>query len=493
MKRGAVKGSAVEKPAARVAAPALALPRESIAIIVIGRNVSPFIGECLRSVQAQTMRPDELLFVDDGSTDDSATIAEGLGVNVLRLTDVATPVGMCEARMCGMRATVSTLILFVDGDDVLPATYLADLYAAMGGRDLAYPGEFRFIGDPERCRQRSGRSDGIRPLPEARRSDLWRQNHVSTCSLWRRAAIMQAGGWIESPSRTMGDWHLALRVTALGGGYARSKARLDYRLHGENWTLQERPGTPAERCGWLRKDVASITIGCVYSGRLPSLWLAWIGAVVQTLDQAGKRAELIILDDSAEGHPGYAVNDTITGVTIRRIHRGETTATRRGNAADTCNFLAAQCNDLLRSARGDVLWIIEDDIIVPANACADLLQQLLAVGDAPRPAVCGAYLNRWHDGNYVLTNVEPGNRCVRWTSLPSGPTPVQLTGTGCLMLLRDLLPRGLQFRAELPLSDTVRKHSHDWSLTYRLHLLGKPVIVVPSVVCRHHHSLEDWM
>ena len=489
MRRGAPPPPLITPP--RIIPPRAA--RESIAIIVITHNGERWLEPCLRSVLAQTLKPDELLLVDDASTDGSAAIARSMGVSVVD-SGSPSPAGMCAARMAGMAATSSALILFVDGDDVLPPTYLADLYEAIGHHDIAYPGKFRFIGDMERAVQRSGRSDGIRELALPSRAKLWRLNHVSTCSLWRRAAIEQAGGWKESPTLTMGDWHLALRVTALGGGYARSRAMLDYRLHEGNWTAQERPGTATERLGAVRRDAATVSIGCVYSGRVPDLWADWLDAVADTLRHAGKRAELIVLDDSATGlDTAQLARPCFHAITHQRVNRGVTTTTRRADATGTCNFLAAQCNELMRRSRGDVLWIIEDDILVPMSACADLLQQLLVVDDAPRAAVCGAYRNRHAEGLWVASTIEAGARCVRWRELPLEPSPVQLTGTGCLMILRDLVPRDLQFRAELPVDDRVRKLSHDWSFSGALWARGMPVFLVPSVVCRHHTTAFEWV
>ena len=47
-----------------------------ISIVIPVFNVEKYIGECLESVINQTRKPDEVIIVDDSSTDDSAEICK---------------------------------------------------------------------------------------------------------------------------------------------------------------------------------------------------------------------------------------------------------------------------------------------------------------------------------------------------------------------------------------------------------------------------------
>lgn len=488
------RGTGLVKPLVIPPAPRKpeALPlAESVTIIIIGYNLDPqHLRECLASVQAQTRQPDELLYVDDSSENDSLALAAGMGIATARTEQRG---GMCAPRMVGVSLTSAELILFVDGDDVLPPTYLADLLSAMGGHDIAYPAAFRCFGDPERVAARTRNAEGLLRFPAPDRRALWQRNHVSTCSLWRRSALLAVGGWRETPSGTMADWDLALRITGNGGSYVRSEAVLGYRLHADNWTVQPRESTQAERNGKVRRHAATLTVGCIYSGRLPDLFAEWLEAVAKALVCAGKTAELIILDDSADGLDPALITkhqSLITAVTIKRLRSGETTATRRANSVATCQFMAAQCNELLKRCTTDLLWIIEDDTIVPDTALDDLLHMQLQ-GTATLPAVCGVYRNRHRPDCYVAADFVNG-QVQRWTSLPARPTPVQLTGTGCLLIHRDSVPIGLRFEGEL-LAHGRRIPSHDWAFSHRLHQLGCPVLLLPSVLCRHYTTAEEWV
>jgi biofilm PGA synthesis N-glycosyltransferase PgaC len=55
-----------------------------LTVLVPAYNEGASLGDTIRSLQSQTLRPMEIIVVDDCSTDDTAAVAEGLGVRVIR-------------------------------------------------------------------------------------------------------------------------------------------------------------------------------------------------------------------------------------------------------------------------------------------------------------------------------------------------------------------------------------------------------------------------
>ncbi|WP_211589807.1 glycosyltransferase family 2 protein [Microbispora sp. H11081] len=87
-----------------------------ISLVVPCYNAAKTLRLCLESVLAQTRLPDEIVVVDDASTDGSVEIAEELGCRVVRLPENR---GVSAARNAGIDATKGDLIFFLDSDVAL--------------------------------------------------------------------------------------------------------------------------------------------------------------------------------------------------------------------------------------------------------------------------------------------------------------------------------------------------------------------------------------
>jgi glycosyltransferase involved in cell wall biosynthesis len=97
-------------------------------------NGEAFLGAALDSILAQAHRPLELIVVDNGSTDGSASVACGYGppVQVLSQEDLGPPAG----RNRGIEAAQGELLCFLDADDL----FHPDKLARQLGRFDAVPG-----------------------------------------------------------------------------------------------------------------------------------------------------------------------------------------------------------------------------------------------------------------------------------------------------------------------------------------------------------------
>ncbi|MGK3710681.1 bifunctional glycosyltransferase/CDP-glycerol:glycerophosphate glycerophosphotransferase [Arthrobacter sp. IK3] len=91
-------------------------------------NVAPYLERCLASLVSQSYRQLEIILVDDGSTDSTASIAAGYARRDRRIRLVRLPHGgNGHARNEGIKAARGRFIAFADADDVVPA----EAYEAM--------------------------------------------------------------------------------------------------------------------------------------------------------------------------------------------------------------------------------------------------------------------------------------------------------------------------------------------------------------------------
>ena len=91
------------------------MPRISVVLPV--HNRADVLPRAIESVIAQELSDFELIVVDDGSTDDSATLVESFADERIRLIRLDKNRGGNVARNEGIRAAHSPLIAFLDSDD----------------------------------------------------------------------------------------------------------------------------------------------------------------------------------------------------------------------------------------------------------------------------------------------------------------------------------------------------------------------------------------
>lgn len=84
-----------------------------VTVVIPAYNAGPFLAVTLESLQQQTMVPERVVVIDDGSTDDTAAIAERGGAMVLRQERK----GPGAARNRGLAIAASEFVAFLDADD----------------------------------------------------------------------------------------------------------------------------------------------------------------------------------------------------------------------------------------------------------------------------------------------------------------------------------------------------------------------------------------
>lgn len=89
---------------------------ETVSVIIPVHNGKNYLGESIASILAQTVPPDEVIVVDDGSTDSTATIAGSFGGVVRVVTQ--TNAGQAAAIAHGMMLATGTCIAVNDHDDL---------------------------------------------------------------------------------------------------------------------------------------------------------------------------------------------------------------------------------------------------------------------------------------------------------------------------------------------------------------------------------------
>lgn len=106
----------------------------ALTVIIPAFNEADSIADTIRSLQAQTRVPAEIVVIDDCSTDDTAALASGLGVTLLR---PPRNTGSKAGAQTFALATVATdLVMALDADTTLAPDAIELLLPAMSDPDV---------------------------------------------------------------------------------------------------------------------------------------------------------------------------------------------------------------------------------------------------------------------------------------------------------------------------------------------------------------------
>lgn len=119
-----------------------------VSVVIPAYNAAWCIAKAVDSVLAQDFQDREVIVVDDGSTDDTATVLAGYGdaVRVVRQTNG----GLSSARNAGIRAARGEFVAFLDADDWWLPGKLARQTGLMRGRpELGFTSTAARVEDPD--------------------------------------------------------------------------------------------------------------------------------------------------------------------------------------------------------------------------------------------------------------------------------------------------------------------------------------------------------
>jgi glycosyltransferase involved in cell wall biosynthesis len=200
--------------------------RQRISVVIPCYNSASFLPQALQSVREQSRAVDEIIVVNDASTDDSGAVAREAQVTCISLE---SNVGPGAARNRGISASTGDLIAFLDADDYWMPTHVDDV-AGLLERFPESAVAFSRI-------RRFGEEDLVAPphVPEGPPSNMfWRlieENIVAQSSAVVRRDILVRNGSYSSGLRYSEDYDLWLRLARRYPFVCTSEVTACYRVH----------------------------------------------------------------------------------------------------------------------------------------------------------------------------------------------------------------------------------------------------------------------
>lgn len=196
-----------------------------ISTVIPAYNAGDYLVEAISSVLRQTQLPDEILVVDDGSTDETPNILRQFGPPVVCIRQENR--GLSAARNRGILEARGDWIALLDADDVWSPRKLEVQRAAIErvpGAVLAYTGHSLL---------RDGKIVQTIEVPDEETvMHVLRERcpFQPSSVMVRKDAVLGAGGFEESMKSGPEDWDLWFRLLRRGGRFACvSEPLLNYR------------------------------------------------------------------------------------------------------------------------------------------------------------------------------------------------------------------------------------------------------------------------
>ncbi|MDB5826363.1 MAG: hypothetical protein JWQ73_583 [Variovorax sp.] len=118
-------------------------PKPTVSVAITSYNYGRYLAECIESCLAQTVAADEIVVVDDGSTDNSWDVASSYMRRYPRQVKAILNEnqGMCSAANAVIAACSGDVVLMIDSDDIMAPERIEKVLAALRMRvDGRVPG-----------------------------------------------------------------------------------------------------------------------------------------------------------------------------------------------------------------------------------------------------------------------------------------------------------------------------------------------------------------
>ncbi|MBU0459043.1 glycosyltransferase family 2 protein [Patescibacteria group bacterium] len=403
-----------------------------VAVIITSHNYGHYLSQAIESVLSQSIKPKEIIVVDDSSTDNTKEVAEKYSKNNVKYIYGEWKNVGC-ARNAGVNNSQAPFIVCLDADDMLhPELIRCSLKTLKENPDtaIAYTDHSCF-----------GADSSIYKAPDPfdwKRFET--ENHFNCSDMVRREALLQAGGWSESNLHHI-DWVTWRRILELGWKAKKSNGMFFYRKHKENmFSAFKKEASYAQRIGFLETPAM---LFIALSGRE---W-AWpkTAEFLQQQTFPHKKIHLVIMDTSQNKVFSEKVKKWLSECDYQsHTYIKETVGTPgladkyRGEHSDEASLACTKIyNRFARMCTTPLAFFLEDDVV----PLIDAYERLIRHFDIKVISVSGFYMHRtrnspvaWEWNKYDLPqDVSPGR----------GVSSVGGNGFGCLAIRGEFLRRSV--------------------------------------------------
>lgn len=220
----------------------------SVSVIIPCYNLGAYLGDCVASVKSQSRPADEIIIVDDGSTDPQTR-------EVLSAYEFDPDVhlertpnrGLPSARNHGRSVASGDYLVFLDADDLLKPDYIAKLADVLDRHEG--------VGAVTPWVRHFGAQEDMWIPPHGQFPYLLAENCLAAASMVRARALDQCGGFQPAMQYNYEDWEFWIQLAEAGWALlCYPEALLDYRVRPESMIR----GLTPQAHGYLRRIMVAL-------------------------------------------------------------------------------------------------------------------------------------------------------------------------------------------------------------------------------------------
>lgn len=211
----------------------MAKPIYNVSVIIPARNAATHLAGCLESIIAGTSLPNQIIVVDDASSDATGAIAKEFSVELITFQEHS---GSGEARNAGIAAATGECLFFLDADCCASPEWLEQgLKAFQDPNVVGVAGHIFYESEPKSLREKVP----VNPFyhrPGANPINASSRDYAGANIAYRAEALRQLQGFdTEFFSNGREDTDLAYR--ALGKGKIVTSTEMKVTHRKSLWTL----------------------------------------------------------------------------------------------------------------------------------------------------------------------------------------------------------------------------------------------------------------
>lgn len=452
--------------------------KEHVAIIVLCHNNGKLLPTTIESILSQTLKPSEIVVVDDDSGDETKNIAINYarkGVEYLH----GSWRNRNAARNAGLACSESPLLVFLASGDKLSPDYLQSCAAMLSknpGAAIAYMDGSPYPFDQTRFEQK---------------------NTIPDIAMVRREALQAVGGWPQG-LQSNAEWITWRRILANGWKAMKipcteqhsslSHGTLAQRCHPEPVALRGPQGDRVSIVRQAHHDThLDATLCLSISGRK---WMWPLTADFLTHQTyPHDQLHLVVVDTSQDKIFGQMVQEWLrccnyekrTYIPLSVGIKGLADLPRRTVKREVAKACAIIYNTFVPHCTTPWIFFLEDDVIPPLNAYPQLLQHF-AEGIASVSALCMQRLSP----HPIVWEWDHDGMPAKIPEAQEGITTVGGNGFCCVAIRGELIRETLFHSGPF---DFCHDHNFYYQITRERR---RKALMDWSCVCRHYVSPHEW-